>query len=805
MGYSTKSCRFSPARTTYVSVGNYHAFERTNSFSVSCWAKWTATGLSYTMVGKMGDSPAFQGWSLRAITTGEIHVYFINDHATLNEISVQTTSTAFKDGAWHHIAMTYDGSSTAAGVKIYVDGNLQAVSVVTDALSATIVSTDELRLGARKTTGNETYFQGNLDEIAIYNAVLSVSDVTAIYNQGATNDLSLLGSAANLVGWWRMGDGDTYPTLTDYGSGGNNGTMTSMVAADIQTDAPFPRLMTLDHTNWRFKANLLQPYTRRCLVFTGGSSQYVDFGDVLGFERTATRSISFWAKWTSTQGVFISKQGDSGGSAYPGFMVLNNTSGQIEFMLSSNFGTSNYLHVRTTSAYNSGAWRHIVITYDGSSTVAGVTFYVDGASVAKTTILDALSASILGTDSLQIGARAIAASRLYYTGSMDEISIYDSALSAAQVTALYNGKCPTNLLKMVSPAPAGLLGWWRMGDGDTAPTITDNSTGGNNGTMTNSPVITADWPTTGVYDTDYKILWRNIKNALIDGTGWTDSTGAAATLTTPWTVVASSNGTVANTSDNWTTNADIVFAPPPTAHSWIVLRQTGLISGQNFEMCIDLKDSATYDVSVAVSFGLGFDVSSPVTTARPTAKDEYFWLSNQNWFNSAASFNTVLNVCVTDDGQCTRFWGTVAGAAKTFWAIDRPKNTATGWANPVIGWMASGSGPLCSSFNDNAWTIGRISGTNVGFYLTAEFYVDGCVIQRSPAVNQLSNEYPINRIGLACTTPGFYGRHGEVSDLWWISTTPVVGDTTPATGTLKRFIVIPNMIHPWNQSVPVLT
>ena len=40
------------------------------------------------------------------------------------------------------------------------------------------------------------------------------------------------------LSWWRMGDGDTFPTLTDNGSGGNDGTMTNMSSGNIVEDVP---------------------------------------------------------------------------------------------------------------------------------------------------------------------------------------------------------------------------------------------------------------------------------------------------------------------------------------------------------------------------------------------------------------------------------------------------------------------------------------------------------------------------------------------------------------------------------------
>jgi hypothetical protein len=39
------------------------------------------------------------------------------------------------------------------------------------------------------------------------------------------------------------------------------------------------------------------------------------------------------------------------------------------------------------------------------------------------------------------------------------------------------------------------ISWWRCGDGDTAPTLTDNGSGGNDGTMTNFTTFSTDVPT----------------------------------------------------------------------------------------------------------------------------------------------------------------------------------------------------------------------------------------------------------------------------------------------------------------------
>ena len=99
-----------------------------------------------------------------------------------------------------------------------------------DGLDAATTNSSSVTLGSRQ---NQLYFAGNMDDVAIFNAELSGSDVTNIYNSGTPKDES---SRSNLVGYWKMGDGDTHPTLIDSSSNSNNGTMTNMSSDDIEAN-----------------------------------------------------------------------------------------------------------------------------------------------------------------------------------------------------------------------------------------------------------------------------------------------------------------------------------------------------------------------------------------------------------------------------------------------------------------------------------------------------------------------------------------------------------------------------------------
>ena len=79
------------------------------------------------------------------------------------------------------------------------------------------------------------YFNGNIDDIAVFDSALSSGDVTTIYNSGVPNDLSSLSP----VGYWRSENStfSTNWTVTDNGSGSNDGTSANMTIEDRVGDA----------------------------------------------------------------------------------------------------------------------------------------------------------------------------------------------------------------------------------------------------------------------------------------------------------------------------------------------------------------------------------------------------------------------------------------------------------------------------------------------------------------------------------------------------------------------------------------
>ena len=132
-----------------------------------------------------------------------------------------THSTTINDNTWYHLVVVKNGTG-ATDTHIYLNGT----KVAEDALGATQnLGTDKrtANVGDTGISGGSFPFEGQLDEFAFWRSALSASDIGAIYNSGVPGDISSL----NPVGLWRMGDNDgaSGTTITDQGSGGNNGTL----------------------------------------------------------------------------------------------------------------------------------------------------------------------------------------------------------------------------------------------------------------------------------------------------------------------------------------------------------------------------------------------------------------------------------------------------------------------------------------------------------------------------------------------------------------------------------------------------
>lgn len=158
----------------YVAVSDAASLDLTGDFSVEAWVRPTVVdGVAGCIVQK-GKSHGYPGWQYRlSITSGnqwQGTVFVGNSAIDVTDPGSPSTTS------WTYLVMTRSGST----LTLYVNG----VPVSTASVSGTLnTGTGILAIG-RSGSASVDYFNGSVDEVAIYGAALSASQVADHYQAG---------------------------------------------------------------------------------------------------------------------------------------------------------------------------------------------------------------------------------------------------------------------------------------------------------------------------------------------------------------------------------------------------------------------------------------------------------------------------------------------------------------------------------------------------------------------------------------------------------------------------------------------
>jgi hypothetical protein len=159
-------------------------FERTSSFSGAAWIKVTSFGTSSVAIMHKGDV-TLQDWLFSVQSSGRIRLQLRNT-GTTNLLDVLTNETPIVTGQWFHVAFTYNGNSAPSGIIFYINGASQTNNVIFNTLTATILNNRPLILGCRYNGGTyDLDYNGLMDEVGVWNRVLTASEIATLYNNGA--------------------------------------------------------------------------------------------------------------------------------------------------------------------------------------------------------------------------------------------------------------------------------------------------------------------------------------------------------------------------------------------------------------------------------------------------------------------------------------------------------------------------------------------------------------------------------------------------------------------------------------------
>ena len=142
----------------------------TLDFSLFVWVKRTTTGTEYIISKEDADN---DGYRLQFNSSNQV--------VCSEDATDVTSSSSITDTDWHHIGCTIDRDGNG---QIYIDGKKDGttVSMGTDAMATTAI----IRIGTRSYTPT-SFFNGQIDDVRIYNYALTSAQVKTVMNSGAVS------------------------------------------------------------------------------------------------------------------------------------------------------------------------------------------------------------------------------------------------------------------------------------------------------------------------------------------------------------------------------------------------------------------------------------------------------------------------------------------------------------------------------------------------------------------------------------------------------------------------------------------
>lgn len=447
----------------YVSVADSAALDATDTadLTLSGWFYRDTATTDDTVIAKRNGILSTDTGYLAYIDDATDQLIFEVSDGT-DEYSLTSTST-FTTTGWYYYAITWDENS-AAGSEIYVNGVAdKATDTGTIGNIGSISNAVVLTMGAA--SDGEDFFDGKLDETRVYSRVLSVGEIQSLYTQsgGAKFNSSVSqvqGTGrldSGLAGYWRLDDGSG-SNATDSST---NGTTFALTGSPTWTTGQIAGAIDLD-----------------------GSTQYaaVASSDIFEMDGTENFSLSGWFNRdtaTSSDTIFAKRLGTASNNT--GYIVyLDATTDKLTFEVSD--GTDEY-QMESVSTFTATGWHHYTVVWDESG-ASQTKMYIDGNQETATTTGTFTSVGAL-TNTLSVAIGMDSNSATHFDGKLDEIRLYNRALSADEAAQLYRLATPTG-------TDTGLKGYWSLNGQDISGTTAyDQSGGGNIGTLTGGPTKTA--------------------------------------------------------------------------------------------------------------------------------------------------------------------------------------------------------------------------------------------------------------------------------------------------------------------------
>ncbi len=391
-----------------ITMPHTNALNGITSMTASIWAKRSLVQAGARDIFSMcGSGSSNKFFEIRETSSSNIEFDAYNTTAGLGTGGALTST----DLNWHLLTGTWDGTT----IRFYIDGVEKSNAAFSGVLNSSNVPS---YVGAGSC--NVGIYLGQVDDARIYNRALSATEVSNLYVQGGnTQNKSATGIASGLVGYWTF-DGKDMPNgvAFDRSGNGNNGNLINIATSTFYKPGKIGQGANFDGVDDAVG-----------LPSSSGASINV----------TGALTLSAWVKNNKLQTSFqpiITRGLQNSGLTEGQYMLghLGSSQGDIGIKVFNGTAIFSAGSVAATR-FPVGTWNHIVGTYDGVSTLK---VYVNGVLVDTQTSpgFGTLNSANAVTKGIGIGDNPLSSSP--FNGTLDDVRIYNRALSQSEITTLYN-------------------------------------------------------------------------------------------------------------------------------------------------------------------------------------------------------------------------------------------------------------------------------------------------------------------------------------------------------------------------------
>jgi hypothetical protein len=317
----------------FIEVANESAFDfdRDDTFSLSAWVYYYDTTLFRIIFGKVQNGGNFPGYELHADATNErVRFRLVGGGGGCGAdcINVFSPLSSLSRESWNHVLVTYDGSSSASGVNIYINGQLQVPNVASDGLVSSVLNNTQLRIGDTAASAGDE-FTGRIDDVRVYNRALSAQEALQLYNMGLSD---------GLVAGWHFNEGAGSDAI-DYVSNDTDGGNLPGLASGGKIDAARDWNGTDDYirvSNNKAAINNVDTFTYTAWIYPHSFGEN-ERGHLLQMNGAGGTKIQFRMRNDDANETFRAYVGSNAADAYADL---------VDYSISLN------------------NWQHIAVTYD---------------------------------------------------------------------------------------------------------------------------------------------------------------------------------------------------------------------------------------------------------------------------------------------------------------------------------------------------------------------------------------------------------------------------------------------------------